>query len=242
MRRPLCKLFFIFMGESSQAVIFDFDGIFFRKGSRWKIINARIGISGSLMTCEKGLEVFENVLKTNPDANINDYFIIEEYAPDTFPANGSVDITPIEALVKTAENHLFRGRDLYILSTYNFSKFSFIIERIFEKYRQFPLQSNPFEKTSGILSLRDIKNGTPFNKIDLFRLMLKYREDLEINYKNELNGHSFSRYNKIFYYHTQADLLPVINDFINAEKDLLLDGKNSLIPSYISNKEAITVS
>jgi len=238
------------MNESSQAAIFDFDGILFRKGSRWKIVNARLGMSGSLVSCEKGLKLFQNVLLSNPEAKLDDYFIIEEYSPDGFPANGSVDITPIENLIKTADNHRFRGRDIYILSSNDFKKFYFIVERIFSKYRQYPNQTNPFNDCKSILSLAEKLNGNSLNsdnneasnKINFLQMLLKNSSDASGVNPEEYEfsgGQKIARYNKIFYYHTQSELVSVIDDFINSRKESFLDGKNALIPSYITNMKVI---
>ncbi|MDH5656398.1 MAG: hypothetical protein OEZ34_10850, partial [Spirochaetia bacterium] len=220
-------MIFPIMDDATQAVIFDFDGIVFRKGCRWKIINPRAGISGSLVGHEEGMKILNKMMESHPDTKVSEYFLIEDYIPEPFPTNGSVDIIPIEDIVQAADNHRFRGRDIFILSTKNFELFYFILDRIFHRYKNFPAQTNPFKYENNIIHLNPSGANELEAKINFFKNILKYSDEKNpVQTHIQIENREILRYEKIFYYHTQAEMVEPLSRFVNSDRTLFLEGQN----------------
>lgn len=219
--------------KSDQAVFFDFDGIMFRKSVRWKIINPAIGVSGSLVGCEKGYELYQKYKTKHPESQFEENFIIEDYVPNHMQADGSVDITPMETLIKTAENHRFRGRDLFIISGWDFKRLDFITNRIFEKFRQFEKQINPFLDCAMVSTHAETVSNCFTSKVHFLM------KNMQLRTEEDANESCTDGYSKAFYYHTDMDMIDLFQNLITNEKANLCGGRNALIPSYISKLDAL---
>ncbi|MEQ9366245.1 MAG: hypothetical protein RIF32_18545, partial [Leptospirales bacterium] len=129
--------------EEKNAAIFDFDGVLYSSSARWKVIDARLGVIGSRVAWEAGLRMYGQASRKFAGLQLNECF-----APDEFEfavVRDHANLTLPRHLMKTAQNHIFRGHDLFVLSRYAFRDFLRVNERFMGQPGPLPLKGNPFE-------------------------------------------------------------------------------------------------
>ena len=130
--------------EDRNAAVFDFDGVLYSPNAKWKIIDARLGVVGSRISWERGLQMYREA-----SARFDGIQLTECFAPDEFEfatAPGQANLTLPQHLMKTAQNHAFRGHELLVISRYAFRDFLRVNERFMGQPGPLPLKGNPFEQ------------------------------------------------------------------------------------------------
>ncbi len=234
--------------ERLQAAIFDFDGFLFQNGTSWKIINRQLGVLGSRLAWPRACSMFEGILQENPGARITDYFAIDEYEfQHAWPESG-FNILPMISLFQTAQSHLARNRDLFIISFRNYRGLSKITEKIYEIYRKenpekFRWLDNPFHQAreiSPVLANRQYsREEGMFTKMELLSSMIAYQDVSIPEHKKrfQMVNPEGLVYDKIFYYYSEPRQRALMEAFIQREKSLLRDGRNALVPFFIAEAD-----
>lgn len=222
--------------DEHKAAIFDFDGVVFQPDAGWKIIDARLGVVGSRVRWERGCVLYENYRRHNPDALITECFALDEYAYGSAPVDGALNITPPDSVMKTAQNHRFRGHDLILLSQSSHRDLLDITEHLMGE-RRFPVLKNPFEEARFLSPVEQnplILTGHGIeHKFAIISELLAYKHNLRFNTENEPDDRG--RYHKIYLYTTEPAYAQVLEDFTRKNLDDLLGGRNAIVHSFIAH-------
>ncbi len=241
-------------GEERNAAIFDFDGVLYSSSARWKIIDARLGVIGSRVAWEAGLRMYDQAAQKFPGLRLNECF-----APDEFEfeiVRDHANLTLPRHLMKTAQNHVFRGHDLFVLSRYAFRDFLRVNERFMGQPGPLPLKGNPFEH-SRLLVTEDYSaahgdtSRSLQQKFQMIASMLERRSDSEEESDSggSVSGSAASlpaatadpasespdAYSRIFLYYTEADYPGLAESYVRAEMDTLSGGRNAIVTSFIAD-------
>ncbi|MCB1324340.1 MAG: hypothetical protein H7A21_17365 [Spirochaetales bacterium] len=223
--------------EERMAAVFDFDGLVYQAQSQWKVRNARLGVLGSRVLWKDAFVLYEDLIQRFPDLRITDCFTLDEYGYDRVtPGPDLPNITPPDSIMKTAQNHVFRGHDLLLLSRSTHRDLLVITEHLMGEPR-FPVLKNPFEQARFLTPAEDrlpiLKDHGVDLKFALLSSLVRRNEDLQANAGQE-DRDARSRYNKIFLYHTERSYVERVERFVRENLDSLTDGRNAIVPSYIA--------
>ncbi len=229
-----------FKKEANHAAVFDFDGALYNNNARWKIADARLGVVGSRIAWDRGLEQFDLARKKFPGLLLGECFTPDEFEFETVrELEGNVTLPGV--LMKTAQNHVFRGHDIYILSRYSFRDFMKVTERFMGDPGPLPMKENPFDYAK-LLTTEDYsvvqhnsREGVQA-KFFLLQDMLRY-DDLDAEPPRFRENSALPRYEKIFLYYTEDDYPPLIEPFVREKIEALSGGRNTFVLSYIADLE-----
>ena len=227
--------------DSKCAAVFDFDGVFFQPDTSWKIANPSMGVVGSRIPCKEGYRRFEEIRREEPDAELDEYFVPDEFEYEA--VDEEQNVLPISNLLHCARHHIFRRDDILIAVPPGF--LGLIVkrtERVFEQLKNFMLFENPFRRANRIylpeeapLPFHDYA-GRPGLKAEFYAAYLKYSEGREE--RNRLIEHFNPAgvfYNKLFLYHTERALELKIQNMLHRDLERLTDGRNAVVPMYIAH-------
>ncbi|MCR9141890.1 MAG: hypothetical protein NXI24_06530 [bacterium] len=243
--------------EEKNAAIFDFDGVLYSSSARWKIIDARLGVVGSRVAWEAGLRMYDQASQKFPGLQLNECF-----APDEFEfavLRDHANLTLPRHLMKTAQNHIFRGHDLFVLSRYSFRDFLRVNERFMGQPGPLPLKGNPFEH-SRLLVTEDYSaahgnTGASLNqKFRRIVSMLELNRDTEETHPPsddrdpagapdsaiadqgaDDSAPETGMYSRVFLYYTETGYPDLADQFLRSTMDDLAGGRNAIVVSYIAD-------
>lgn len=236
--------------EEKNAAIFDFDGVLYSSSARWKVIDARLGVIGSRVAWETGLRMFHQAANKFAGLQLNECFAPDEFEFAT--VRDHANLTLPRHLIKTAQNHIFRGHDLFVLSRYAFRDFLRVNERFMGQPGPLPLKGNPFEQ-SRLLVTEDYgaaHSNTSLSLKEKFRTIASMLErhndsgDSEASGKTQPDAPTTSTetdspdlvpYSRIFLYYTEATYPDLSDEYLRKEMDELVGGRNAIVTSYIAN-------
>jgi len=228
--------------QDLQGVIIDLDGFFYRNDVDWKVVHPSIGVLGSMIRMEEGCRLFFAIREKDPTARFTDYFRIEKTRMSHNEPDLVDNTLPESLIVKTAINHRFRGRELHLLSAFPFGMERDYLNELFETGKQFPLEQNPFDRiTTFVLTGAERTNR---QKIEALELLLKRTETAgDAEKQNERfetqpeERPSPLLFNRIFYYHHDPEMLPLLNECVKQNATTFEEGRNALIHFYIRRDE-----
>jgi hypothetical protein len=228
--------------EEKNAAVFDFDGVLYSSTARWKVIDTRLGVIGSRVTWERGLRLYDQASQKFEGIKLTECF-----APDEFEfasVREHPHLTLPQHLMKTAQNHAFRGHDLFVLSRYAFRDFLRVNERFMGQPGPLPLHENPFEQAR-ILATENYSAVHGDTRLSLewkFRTlagMLSRKEDAEPKPASADAGQDVpdpgERYTRVFLYYTEPAYAALVEDFIRRELEALTGGRNAIVASFIAH-------
>lgn len=230
-----------FEEDADNAAVFDFDGALYNNNARWKIADARLGVVGSRIAWDRGLEKFDQARKKFPGLLLGECFTPDEFEFETV-RELSGNVTLPGGPLKTVQNHVFRGHDIYILSRYSFRDFMKVTERFMGDPGPLPMKENPFDYAK-LLTTEDYsvvqhnsREGVQA-KFYLLQDMLRY-DDLDAEPpRSDENAPALPRYEKIFLYYTENDYPALVEPFVRDKIAALSGGRNTFVLSYIADLE-----
>lgn len=242
---------YVIMSEDNtkQAAFFDFDGIIFREQSGWKIVHPAAGYLGTGMAWNRACAAFESILKKNPSARVDEYFTLDNYEAPSGQLNHEWNLLPMNSVVQTARSHIYRQRNIFILSTRFYPGMESFIQRIYEKYNrppkpgEFPYPENPFESPSiitldGSHPVKDLSKLTSIElKLSMLTGLLTRNEGMELCAGNQ----NRETYEKIFLYFTEPQYKDLIQNYLNDNRNCLSGGRNAIVPFYLANVQSVNL-
>lgn len=220
-----------------QLAVFDFDGILFRPGSGWRVIHPHAGLVGSTARVQQISRFFEIVREKKPDADISEFFAIDEFEYDRLnPEYGNeknsenrqasraaaIDLLPPELLEKTIRKHSGERRTLAILSNKPYRGLDRIIFKMFPG-NQWLGQESLFSDAIVLPAARGNFPGDAASKLGRISALLRYHETPE----------SPDYFDRIILHTTDRELAILAKDFIENKKETFYEGRNALMLYYI---------
>lgn len=224
--------------EERNAAIFDFDGVLYSPSAKWKIIDARLGVVGSRISWERGLQIYREA-----SGRFDGIQLTECFAPDEFEfatAPGQTNLTLPQHLMKTAQNHAFRGHELLVISRYAFRDFLRVNERFMGQPGPLPLKGNPFEEARMLVTenYREAHSDTTLSlrkKFEAIQMMLQRQgdalSDADADESADRPTLSFAR---IYLYYTEDSYAELSAQLLEQEREQLLGGRNAIVRSLIA--------
>ena len=218
--------------EEKNTAIFDFDGVLYSGTARWKIIDARLGVVGSRVTWEAGLRIYDQAAHKFEGIQLTECFAPDEFEFATVRENAA-NLTLPRHLMKTAQNHNFRGHDLFVLSRYAFRDFLRVNERFMGQPGPLPMKGNPFEH-SRLLVTEDYSAAhanTALSLQEKFRML----GSMLLRDESEDASAPTDTYTRIYLYYTEPAYIALTEEFLRNERESLAGGRNAIVTSYIAD-------
>lgn len=214
--------------EETRAAIFDFDGIIFHPDTKWKVSDVRLGSTGSRISFEKALSSFKSLSRDNPDLLLTDCFTLDEFEYDHRDAH-EMNLTPPLLVAKNAQNHVFKGHDLYFLSICKHRELSDITKKFIGELR-YPILKNPFEVAKHLYPEQDYYEGIHKEKFELFLALMQKKDQ-----KASRSASKEKIYTRIYYYYSEEHFANQLRSFLKENFEKFEGGRNSITFSYIAN-------
>ena len=227
--------------EEKYAAIFDFDGVLYSQSARWKIIDARLGVVGSRVSWEQGLRMYNAATQKFEELQVTECFAPDEFEFAT--VRDRANLTLPRHLMKTAQNHAFRGHDIFVLSRYAFRDFLRVNERFMGNPGplpgHLPSKENPFEHSKLLVTehYSTAHGDVALSLSEKFRTITKMlsREGAAEPAQGDENDQASEDYARIFLYYTEDGYLKLVEDFVREEMQNLTGGRNAIVPSLIAS-------
>lgn len=228
-----------------QSAIFDFDSRIFGKNIGWRIIDPRVGFSGSIKDSNWMIEFWQKH-QDQKDFRITDKLILVESESAEVTAPSTIPFLPIEYLASTAQLHRIRNRSLLLLTAATTSGLDTILRKIIE---------TTFDQTPGRRSNLPAERGNPLEEAELLELSLNGLTDVSDMASARLKRLSSllsltdlqeaqrpGPYERIFFYTTDPVMAEITNRFINENQHRFVEGRNALMLSLITKANIETKS
>lgn len=216
------------MGENAQAAVFDFDGIIFQPGSKWKIRNPQIGVLGTRIPWEDACLIFEKILAVNPQARLSEFYLLNEYSLIAESEFARGNLQPLDSVMKAARSHVGRKQDLFFLSSRSYRDLNEFTEQFMkpEDQRSGP---NPFLASKLLFPPYEPISAETFRNVEnKFRLLTGMLRTVEDPNPPE------AIYQKIFLYYTETEYESLISSFLQKNLDRLEGGRNAIVPMMMA--------
>lgn len=223
-----------------QAAIFDFDSRFFGRDSSWRVQDPRLGMIGAIRDAKT---IFDCLSKHQgeKDFRLADHFQHLDPGFVESAQDERVALLPQIHLAPTAQQHRFRGRDLYLLTWTKeagmVDLLKDLVQRTLEtspKQRStLPYQrGNPLESAS-VMELRteDLNGLAGVDDLPLARFR-RIRSLVSIN-----DGQPAERpgpYDRVFVYTSDPVLALLLERYILENQDRFTAGRNALMLSLVA--------
>ena len=234
--------------ERDTLAAFDFDGLFFQEGAGWKVRKAALGVVGSRLQCDPAFAAFRSALEQDPEADISDYFALDEYELSLGNRDGeAANQAPISRLLHYAHHHLFRRADLVVAAPRGFlGLIREMTDRAFLSLETFLMFENPFLRAVRCHPFdheADLPRGTQERlalQVGFYASRLRFANMhtpalVKLRERFGVTGHG---YEKIYIYHTQSELEERLRSFLNENHEKLVGGRNAIVPMLIADVQA----
>ncbi len=227
---PVMNVYTSNMAENPSAAIFDFDGVIFQPDSQWKVNNPHAGVLGSRVNWPQACAIFESILAKNPDAKLNEYFVLNEYHYLKKREDTGENILPLQILKKAARNHISRKHELFFLSCRSYRDLWEITQNIPDVEEKNTPLPNPFLNARHLSPPYEPISSAPEKNIEIkFRLLASMLKKIKSSAANPEGI-----FEKIFLYYTESEYRKVISEYLARELDNLEGGRNSIVAVQIA--------
>jgi hypothetical protein len=231
-----------------QAVIFDFDGLVYGLNANWRIIDSHAGVIGSYVNCLDACKTYDNIMKSDRSKKITEFFSVEDLYYQKHPITSECNLLPYQNIINAARIHQQKGRELFIFSSKNYEGFDAMMDRIYFEHQQRIGQSQPLLKSNPFRTAKYVYPSTPvesssvsekdgiFLKMEIIKNMLHYNDEKSEPVRRIRSDLIDDRkFDRLFIYHTQKELINILNQFLAQNKDILSGGVNSIIHYFVAD-------
>lgn len=222
-----------------QAVIFDFDSRLYGKDASWRVQDPRLGMSGTLRDAG-AVVAFIQSHRQDRDFCLSDHYQhLDPGAVDSRHAEG-LTLLPVEHLAPTAQQHRFRGRELYLMTWTRDGGMEGILRNLVRQSIETTVRSSlPYQKgnpldAAELLELRptdlegvDGSDGLALARFRRLRSLLSIDEGPQAERPGP--------FDRLFVYTTDPVLALLLDRFILEFQDRFTAGRNALLLAVIAN-------
>lgn len=225
-----------------QAVIFDFDSCLYGKDVSWRVQDPRLGMSGALRDASTVVEFLQSRRHERDFCLTDHYQHLEPGFVDSRHAEG-LALLPLEHVAPTAQQHRFRGREMFLLTWTRQGGMEGILRNLVRQSIGNAARSSlPYQKgnpldAAELLELRpaDLEGLHPTEGLALARFR-RLRSLLSIT-----EGPQAERpgpFDRLFVYTADPVLALLLDRFILEFQDRFTAGRNALLPAVIAHVTA----